>query len=82
MTRKYAKKNAPCDPTTDYAQMAAPLVPTQPISMQDVINFLKDNMRIDVSADREPYEQDYRRIQVEVRLGDEVIASGYDTYRI
>lgn len=51
------------------------------LTLQDVIKFLKENMQVDVSVSPLPYEDDWTRIQVTVRLGDEVIASGSDTYR-
>lgn len=81
MTRKKIKQISQCDHVSDYAQLAAPLLPTPPITMQQVVQFLRDNMSIDVSVEPVPYERGWTTVRVSVRLGNDVIASGSDNYR-
>jgi hypothetical protein len=66
---------------SEYVSMAAPLVPAVPLTMQQVVQFLRDNMHIDVSVEPVPYEHGWTTVKVAVRLDRDVIAVGSDTYR-
>ena len=66
---------------SELVSMAAPLVPAAPLTMQQVVQFLRDNMHIDVSVEPVPYEHGWTTVKVAVRLDGEVIAVGSDTYR-
>lgn len=66
---------------SEYVSMAAPLVQAVPLTMQQVVQFLRDNMHIDVSVEPVPYEHGWTTVKVAVRLDRDVIAVGSDTYR-
>jgi hypothetical protein len=51
------------------------------LTLQDVVDFLKENMQVSVTVEPVPYENCWTRISVTVRLDGEVIATGSDTYR-
>jgi len=81
MNRKYRKAYSNSDTVHESVPAAVPLVPAPPLTLQQVVEFLKDNMQIDVSVEPVPYEHGWTTIKVAVRLDQEVIAVGSDNYR-
>lgn len=54
---------------------------TTTCTLQDVIEFLRVNMQVEVRVEQVPYERSgLTKVEVRVKLGDEVITQGSDTF--